>query len=294
MKNSVKKLSVSIVNYNAGKHILNCLHSLKNNTKGVKLDIWIADNNSEDGSIEQIRKNFPEIHVITNKENIGFGRAHNQNLRQINTDLVLILNPDTVVLPGTVDYMIRFMENNLEVGAATCRIEKSDGSLDRASHRGFPTPWASFLYYFLKNDSLYHLTMKDMNKAHEVDAISGAFFLTRKKVLREVGLFDEDYFLYAEDLDLCFRIKRAGHKIMYIPDVKAIHLKGISSGIKLGTKEISTATQESKLKAFNSFYSTMLVFYKKHLAQEYHFFVNWMVYAGIKLKWWLAKRKLVV
>ncbi|MBI4036743.1 glycosyltransferase family 2 protein [Candidatus Daviesbacteria bacterium] len=294
MKNSVEKLSISIVNYNAGEHILNCLNSLEHSTGGIELDIWIVDNNSEDESVEKIRKHFPGVHITSNKENVGFGKAHNQNLRKIKTELILILNPDTVVLPGTIDFMVQFMKNNMEVGAATCRIEKSNGSLDEASHRGFPTPWASFLYYFLKNDSLYHLTKKDMNKAHEVDAISGAFFLTRKKVLDEVGLFDEDFFLYAEDIDLCFRIKQAGFKIMYIPDVKAVHLKGISSGIKSATFRISAATSESRSRAFNSFYSTMLLFYKKHLEQSYPFFINWLVYAGIRLKWWLAKRKLVV
>ena len=133
-----------------------------------------------------------------------------------------------------------------------------------------------------------------MRKDHEVDAISGSFFLTRKSVLDKVGLFGEDYFMYAEDLDLCFRIKKAGYKIMYIPEVKIIHHKGVASGLKSHSQKITTATYDSRLKAFNAFYETMKIFYKKNLEKSYPFFINWLVYLAIDLKWFLAKGKLQV
>jgi len=285
------KLSIVILNYNSGNFLTECLRSLE---KGVNLDIWIVDNGSTDESISLARKNFPGIHYILGKENLGFSKGNNLALRKIRNEYILMLNPDTEVFPDTLNYMTAFMQNNQDVGAATCKVELSNGKLDPASHRGFPTPLASFLYYFLKNDSLYHLSSRDMRKDHEVDAISGSFFLTRKSVLDKVGLFDEDYFMYAEDLDLCFRIKKAGYKIMYIPEVKIIHHKGVASGLKSHSQKITTATYDSRLKAFNAFYETMKIFYKKNLEKSYPFFINWLVYLAIDLKWFLAKGKLQV
>lgn len=288
------KLSIVIVNYNSGDFLLNCLKSIKENKQGLEFDIWVVDSNSSDESIEKTKKGFPEIHYIYNKENIGFTKANNQALKEIKNDYILILNPDTKILPGTLNYMVKFMKENIDVGAATCRVELANGRLDWGSHRGFPTPLASFFYYFLGNDKYYHLSNLDMTKLHEVNAITGAFFLTRKSVLDKVGLFDEDYFMYGEDLDLCFRIKKAGYKIMFVPKVKIIHYKGVSSGIKEHSQEITKATIESKNKAFNSFYETMKIFYRKNLAQKYPFFINWLVYLGINIKWSLAKRNLHV
>ncbi|MBI3485808.1 glycosyltransferase family 2 protein [Candidatus Daviesbacteria bacterium] len=289
-----KKLSISIVNYNSGDYLLECLKSLDKVKSEVRFDVWIADNNSSDDSLNQAKKKFPYFHYIENTENLGFAKANNQILKQIETPYVLFLNHDTKVLPKTLKRMVSFMDNNLKVGASSCLVEKADGSLDLASHRSFPTPWVSFKYYVLKDDTLYHQTFKDMTKPHVVDAIVGAFFLTRKKILDEVGFFDEDYFLYAEDIDLCFRIKKAGYKIFYVPDVKIIHMKGVSSGIKSHSQDVSSASKEIKIKSLNSFYQTMIIFYRKNLAASYPFFINWLVYLGIYLKWFLARRKLIV
>lgn len=288
------KLTIIIVNFNGGEFLLQCLKSLQLIKGEVVFETWVVDNASWDGSLVEARKKFPGINYLPNKENLGFGKANNLVLRKIRSDYILLLNPDSKVLPGTIKYMINFMDKNPNVGAATCKVVKEDGSLDWASHRGFPTPWASFLYFILKNDSLYHLTNKDVTKPHEVDAIAGAFFLTKKDVLDKVGYFDEDYFLYAEDLDLCFRIKQAGYKIMYVPDVKIIHYKGVTSGIKEHSQKISSSTKESAKAALDSFYQTMKIFYQKHLAKKYLFLINWLVYLGINLKWFLAKRKMQV
>lgn len=288
------KLTISIVNFNTGAFIVNCLESLEKVKEEAKLSIFVVDNASKKGDLEEAKEKFPSVGFIENNRNLGFGKANNQVLKKLKTEYVLILNPDCLVSKGTIKYMLSYMDQNQDVGAASCKLVKSDGKIDWASHRGFPTPWASFKYYFLGDDSLYHLTGRDFEKAHEVDSISGAFFLTRKSVLLKVGLFDEDYFMYAEDIDLCFRIKEAGFKIMYIPQVSTIHLKGVSSGIKSHTREISPSSEQSKLMAFNSFYSTMALFYKKNLADKYPLFINWIVYLGINLKWALAKRKMVV
>lgn len=286
------ELSVVIVNYNGGQFLIDCLSSLQK-VKVVDLDIWVVDNGSGDGSLEKAKKQFPKVNYISNEANLGFGKANNLALKKIKTENILLLNPDCTVSGKTLKFMLQFMQDYPMTGVASCKVEQQDGSIDWASHRGFPTPWASLLY-LLGDDSLYHLTDQNMRKAHEVDAISGAFFMTRKSVLEKVGLFDEDYFLYAEDIDLCFRIKEAGFKIMYVPDVVVLHHKGITSGIKRHSKDLSLAQIESRVKALNSFYRTMKIFYRKHLEDKYPFFVNWLVYLGINLKWALAKRKMHV
>lgn len=294
MKNSEKNLSVIIVNFNAGNFLYECLKSLDQLTDNIAIDIWVVDNNSSDGSLQRPKKDFLKVHYIENTKNLGFGTANNIVLKQIQTEYILLLNPDCYVNSQSLSYMINFMQQHTDIGAASCKVEKLDGSIDWAAHRGFPTPWASFLYFILGNDKLYHLTDRDMDKPHEVDAIAGAFFLTRKSVFDKVGLFDEDYFLYAEDLDLCHRIKQAGFKIMYVPEVIVLHHKGISSGIKQHSQETSSAVIASRKKALDSFYKTMEIFYKKHLAADYPFFINWLVYLGIYIKWQFAKRSMKV
>lgn len=290
----MKKLTISIVNYNAGEYLLSCLESLEKVRGEVEFDVYVIDNASTDGSLEKVKNQFPDFNYISNKENLGFGKAQNLVLKKAKTPYVLTLNPDSEIPPGTLSFMLDFMDKNPDVGVSSPRIEKADGSLDIASHRGFPTPWASFLYFFLKNDRLYHLTDRDMTKTHEVDAVVGAFMLMRKAVLEIVGYFDEDYFLYGEDIDLCFRIKQAGFKIMYVPEVKILHVKGVSSGIKKHSQENTSASASTKNLSLNYFYKTMTIFYKKHYAKNYPFFFNWLVYSGINLKLFLAKRKLTV
>lgn len=287
----MKKLTISIVNYNAGNYLIKCLSSLSKIEEKADFDVYIIDNASSDGSIERAKENFPQVKFIENDKNIGFGAAHNIVLKKSTTPYVLTLNPDCEIPSGTIKYMLKFMDDNPDVGISTCKIEKADGSLDIAAHRGFPTPLASFLYFFFKNDRLYHLTDRPMNKVHEIDSGVGAFLLIRKSVLDKVGYFDEDYFLYAEDIDLCYRVKSAGLKVVYVPNVKIIHEKGISSGIKKHSEKNSIATGETRRKSKEYFYKTMIIFYKKHYANKYPFFVNWLVYLGINLKLQLAKQK---
>ncbi len=290
----MKKLTISIVNFNSGNYLQNCLKSLAKLNDELEFDVVVVDNASTDGSIEEAKKQYPVFEFVYNDQNVGFGKAHNQVLRKAKTPYILILNPDCEVPKGTIIYMFDFMESHKDVGLSTCRVEKADGTADMAAHRSFPNPWNSFLYLFLKKDRGYHMKEVDMTKAHEIDSAVGAFMFTRKSVLEEVGYFDEDFFLYAEDIDLCYRIKEAGHKIYFLPDVKITHIKGVSSGIKSHSKDQSVATLETKNLALNHFYKTMKIFYKKHYSKKYPFFVNWMAYAAIDLKHFMARRKLSV
>lgn len=288
------KLSIIIVNYNSGEHLVNCLNSIKLVLNEADLTIFIVDNDSSDASINQSKTiRLTNCKYILNKENLGFGKGCNQALQRVTDEFVLLLNPDTQLEKGVLKTMIRFMEENKDVGVSTCKVLQENGQLDWATHRGFPTPWASFLY-FVGNDSLYHLSKRDLNTTHEVDAVAGAFFLTRKSILDRVGFFDEDYFMYAEDVDLCYRVKQAGYKIMYVPTVKILHHKGISSGLKKNSQHLTTASVETKKRSLNAFYSTMKIFYKKHYEKKYPFFLNRLIYLAINAKWWLAKRRLLI
>lgn len=293
MDSSKKDLDISIVNYNAGEYLFNCLESIKQVNNEANIRVFVIDNTSTDGSFEKAKKEFPQFKYIKNTDNLGFGKAHNIILKRVDSEYILILNPDTKLQKGVISKILDFMDKNTNVGAATCEILLPDGRVDLTAHRGFPTPLASFLY-FLGDESLYHLINRNLDQPHEVDAISGSFFLTRRLVLDKVGLFDEDYFMYGEDIDLCYRIKQWGYKIMYVPTVPIIHYKGVSSGLKKHSQTITTATEETRKKSLDAFYQTMKIFYRKHYERQYPTIIKWLVYLGINLKWWLAKRKLTV
>lgn len=287
------KLTISIVNFNAGKYLINCLDSIEKVSSEAEISTIVLDNASEDSSIVNAKKKFGNVSFIESRENLGFGKGQNKVLKNLNSEYVLMLNPDTVLKESAISECLDYMEKNVNAGAVTCKIMLPNGEIDLTAHRGFPTPWASLLY-FLGNDSLYHLSKMDMSKPHEVDSISGAFFMTRKSILEKTGYFDEEYFMFAEDIDLSFRIKEAGYKIMYLPQVSIIHEKGVSTGLKKHSQDISRANIETRKKSLDAFYETMKIFYRKHYLKKYPSFVSWLVYGGINLKWWLAKRKMVV
>lgn len=288
----MKDLTISIVNYNSGEYLTKCLSSIKLVENEAKIKVVVVDNNSTDESFKTAREKFREYEFIENKENLGFGKAHNQVLRQLKTEFILLLNPDCLLEKGVIKKILEDFEDPL-VGAATCKIILSNGKTDMTAHRGFPTPYASLLYV-LGNDSLYHLTGNNPEVLHEVDAITGAFLMTTKDVLDKSGLFDEKFFMFGEDIDLCLRIKKAGFKVVYDPEVKIIHYKGISHGLKKHSKDLSPAGRETKTRAMNAFYDAMLIFYNKNYKKNYPFFINWLVYLGIYLKWGMAKIRMSV
>ena len=290
----VSRLTVSIVNFNAGDFLLEALGSLRAVAAEAEMDVVVVDNASTDGSAERAALAFPQVRFLLNPTNEGFGAANNRVLREAATPHVLVLNPDTRVLPGTISHLLDFMAARTDVAAATCRLEHEDGTLDVACHRGYPTPWVSFRYLFLKDDRQYHLTDRDMSQPHEVDAIVGAFMLLQTAALRKVGYFDEDYFLYGEDLDLCYRLTQSGYRVMYVPDVRAVHSKGISSGIKQRSLDRSSATDERRVASVEHFHAAMRTFYRKHYQTRYPRLVNQLVYAGIALKLRRARKTLVV
>ena len=287
-------LSVIIANYNTRIFLEKLLTSLeKSDVDQYQLEIIVVDNGSSDGSVEMVKKKYQKIKSIINDKNLGFAAANNQGIDKALGRYILLLNSDTEVEKDTLKQMIAFMDEHSQYGAATCRIELTNGKLDPACHRGFPTPWAA-LTYFLKLESLfpksklfgqYHQGWKKLNEIHELEVISGAFFMIRREVINKVGLLDEGFFMYGEDIDWCFRIQQAGFQIAFVPSTKIVHVKGASGKGKDKSKKVN---QKDIYKLTNkSFWQTMKLFYKKHYTDKYPRILKWLIFKIIdwKTKW---------
>ena len=205
---------------------------------------------------------------------------------------ILLLNPDTLVFPETLNVMYKYMEEHPGVAVATCKVVLAEGVLDDACHRGFPTPWNAFCQFsglsLLLPDSRlfngYHLGYQNMDEIHEIDSCTGAFMFIRKRVGELAGWLDEDYFWYGEDLDFCFKVKKQGGKVMYVPETKIIHYKGISSGIKKHSQNKSLADKRTQILATHARFQVMRIFYQKHYQGKYPDWLTRIVFAGIRIK----------
>jgi GT2 family glycosyltransferase len=272
-------LSICVVNYKAGHVLEDCLKSIYQNTYSIQFEIMVVDNNSQDGTVEAVTNHFPKIHLIINEKNVGFSRANNQALRASKGKYILWLNPDTVLLPNALDTLVEFMTSCPEVGIVGPKVLNSDGTLQGQCRRGLPTPWAIFCYLsglsklFPKNKRFaqYLMTYRDENVSHEVNAVSGSCLMVRREVMDQIGLLDEDYFMYGEDLDYCLRAKQAGWKVYYVPQAQVIHYGG-------------AASKKRPFRATYEFHRAMWVYYRKHLAQKYLFFINWLIFGAIILR----------
>jgi GT2 family glycosyltransferase len=229
--------------------------------KGIEAEIFVVDNNSVDGSAHLIREKFPELHFIENKENVGFSKANNQAIRIATGKYILLLNPDTVVEEDTFSKVIGFMENHPEAGGLGVKMIDGKGNFLPESKRGLPTPWVAFYKMFglsklfpnSRRFGKYHLTYLNENEIHEVDVLAGAFMLMRKETLDKVGLLDETFFMYGEDIDLSYRITLGGYKNYYFPETTIIHYKGES-------------TKKGSLNYVKVFYYAMIIFARKHFS----------------------------
>jgi len=286
-------LSVIILNYNTKDLLKECLDSVKKTENdGYSIEVIVVDNASTDGSPAIIKKNFPEFKLIVNPKNVGFAAGCNRGLRESNGRYILFLNSDTKVTKEAFKKMISFMDKDEQVGASSPKTMLFSGGMDPDCHRGFPTPWASFCYFlgleklFPKSKIFgqYHKFYLDLNKAHEIDAGFGTFMFVRKTALDEVGSWDEKYFFYGEDLDLFYRIKKAGWKIMFFPEPIVFHHKGASSGLRKESKKVSRASREIRVKTAKASIKAMEIFYKKFYQDKYPRFITWLIILGIKIK----------
>jgi GT2 family glycosyltransferase len=293
-------ISIIIVSYNVEKYLRDTIASvIKTAPKHLTYEIIVSDNDSKDGSVAMVKKEFPNVILLDNKKNLGFSKGNNVGVKYAKGRYVLFLNPDTVTREHTLETMVKFMDEHPDAGAATCKLEMLSGDIDYSSHRGFPTPWNSFCYFsgLTKIFPTSHIFAgytqgwADMNAIHEVDCISGAFMIIPRKVGEEVGWWDEDYFFNGEDIDLCFEIRAAGYKIYYVPTVSILHYNGVSGGTKKSSIGLTTADKERKQFVTRQRFTAMKIFYKKHYEKVYPKIVTWLVLQGIELKQTLALRK---
>ena len=252
------QISIIIVNYNVKNFLEQCLYSVQAATQGFETDVYVVDNNSTDHSVEYLKPLFPEVNFIENKDNTGFAKANNQAFRICKGEYVLMLNPDTVIGEESLRSLYFFMEEHPEAGSLGLKMINGNGVFLPESKRSFPTPWNSFCKLFGLSKlfpespkyASYALPYLSADEQHEVDVLCGAFMLMRHDALNKIGLLDEDFFMYGEDIDLSYRFIKGGYKNYYMPE-RMIHYKGES------TKKVS-------YKFLKSFYGAMLIFYKKH------------------------------
>lgn len=266
-------LSVVIVNYQTFELTKNAINSIFKYSYPFSLEVIVVDNASGDDSLSRLKDYFEgKVKFIASSENNGFAAGNNQALREAGGKYVLLLNSDTIVWENTLENIYYYMENHADVGATGCRVLLENGDLDKACKRSFPNVKNSFfrLFHIPTNseDDNYNLDNLPDDEVYEIDCLTGAFMFVRKLALDEVGFFDETFFMYGEDIDLCFRIKKAGWKIIYYGKSKITHFKGSSS-------------KKQKSKLIYEFYRAMYIYYKKHHADESSFIINIIVYLGI-------------
>ena len=279
-------LAAVIVSHDVRDLLRGCLGSIEKSATRLKIDVWVVDNGSSDGTSTMIREQYPWVNLIES-DNVGFSRGNNLALRQIlaraeSADLprfVLLLNPDTELPPAALTTMVDFLEAHPEAGVVGPKLVRKDGSLDLACRRSFPSPGVSF-YHFVGLGRIfprsrlfgrYNLTFLDPDEISEVDSVVGAFMLVRGEILRTVGLLDEAFFMYGEDLDWALRIKKAGWKVLYNGAVSVFHLKRASSS-------------QRSTQSLIAFYEAMLIFFRKHYAADTAAPVRWLVVLAIYVR----------
>jgi len=259
----VKKLSVIIVNYNVCHFLEQTLLSVRKASTGLNVEVIVVDNNSVDSSVEMVKAKFPEVALILNKKNTGFSCANNQAIQIAKGEYVLLLNPDTVVEEDTFAKCCNFMDKHPEAGALGVKMVDGKGNFLPESKRGLPTPWVAFYKIFglarlfpkSRKFGRYHLGYLDPCDTNEVEVLSGAFMFIRKTALDRAGLLDEDFFMYGEDIDLSYRIIKAGYKNYYFPETRIIHYKGES-------------TKKTSVNYVFVFYKSMAIFARKHFTSK--------------------------
>ncbi len=287
------QLSIIIVSFNTLDITLKCLRNLRKNfvKYPLKYEVIVVDNGSVDGSpkaLIDLKKDWSNLKVILSKKNLGYGKANNKGTDVARGKYVLYLNSDAIVTDINFSDLIGFFNRKKDLGALTVKVMLTNGEIDPASHRGFPTPWASLTYFlglekvFFKVPFLnkmfgqYHQVHLDLGTIHEIDVPTGAFLMVRANIIKEIKGFDRDYFAYGEDVEMAFRIKELGYKILYYPLWKVLHLKSVS-GLKKKDNNIRSKTR------FH-FYNSMKIFYRKHYEKKYPWIFNQLIYWAIDLK----------
>ena len=286
-QSSAADLAVVIVSYNTREFLAPCLEALPSALGTLRAETWVVDNASPDDSAAMVRERFPTVHLIACERNGGYAYGNNLGLRAAGFGSTaraprfrhaLLLNPDTIAPPGALERLVRFLDQDPSIGVCGPRVERPDGSLDRACRRSAPTPLVSFyqltglarLFPRSRHFARYNLTYLPEDRQADVDAVVGACMLIRGSALRAAGLMDERFFMYGEDLDLCLRIRAAGWRVVYYPEARLIHHKGRS-------------TRKSTERMIREFYRSMDLFHQKHFAASSPPPVNLAVRLAVRL-----------
>ena len=274
------KLSIVIVSYNVSGYLQQCLDSVMTALEGIEGEVFVVDNASSDDSVEMVRSRYPQVRLIESGENLGFSRANNVAIRQASGEYVLLLNPDTEVAEYTLRGVLAFMDAHPKAGGAGVKMHNTDGTLAPESRRALPTPWVSCLK-MLGFTKRYYMSNLPWDEPGQIEVISGAFCMLRRAALDEIGLLDETFFMYGEDIDLSYRLTKAGWENWYLP-FSIVQHKGKSN-------------QKSDYRYVHIFYQAMLIFFRKHyghLSFFYTFPVKAAIYfrAGIALADILRKK----
>lgn len=271
------KLSIVIVNYNVKYFLEQCLHAVQKACYQINAEIFVVDNNSVDGSCEMVKEKFPEVKLIANKDNKGFSKANNQAIRLSQGKFVLLLNPDTIVQEDSFIKCLEFMNQHPEAGGLGVKMIDGKGHFLPESKRGLPTPMVAFykivglprIFRHSKRFARYHMGHLNENQTHEIEVLAGAYMFLRRSALDKVGLLDEDYFMYGEDIDLSYRITLGGYKNYYFANTTIIHYKGES-------------TKKGSLNYVKIFYQAMAIFARKHFSKGraglFSFLINLAIY----------------
>jgi GT2 family glycosyltransferase len=276
----VKEIGICIVTRTSREQALSCLTSIYGETSGLDVDVVIVDNDSRDGTADDIRLKFPSARLIQNDQNLGFSRAVNQGLKVLNARYYLLLNPDAIILDRAIEKLIRFMDETPQAGICIPKVLNSDGTLQYQCRRGEARPWEVFSYFLglarlFPNDPRftgYLLNHLDNDKISEVKAVSGSCMMIRREVVEQVGYLDERYFAYQEDTDYCFHARRAGWKVYYAPVAQVTHYGG-----KGGS---SVNPYFSVYQWHRSYY----LYYRKNLARDYPFWFHPFYYLAMLAK----------
>ncbi|MFC1559535.1 glycosyltransferase family 2 protein [Candidatus Margulisiibacteriota bacterium] len=276
----MQDLSIIIANHNSKEYLDRCLSSVVKTASDISHEIILVDNASSDGSVKLVREKYPQVKVIENGENLGFSKASNKGIRSAAGKYIMLLNNDVLIKERALKKLVDFLRENSDAGAVGPKLLNIDGTIQHQCRRDFPTPMNAFFYFsglgrlFPKNKSLnaYLRTYLDDEVVGAVDSLCGASMVVRKEAIKKIGLLDEDYFMYGEDLDWCYRIKKAGWKIYYQPQAEIVHYGGRTS-------------RQNSYKNIYEFHKAMRLFYRKHYAGRRPRLVNWGVYLGIWLKY---------
>lgn len=286
-------LAIIIVNYNTRDLLDDCLASIfrADGPRGG-LQVVVVDNGSVDDSMDMVAQKYPAVVTIQNSENLGFAKGNNLGVEASNARYLLFLNSDTVVKRYSLVKPLKYLKTHPKIGAITIKLFLKDGTIDFDNHRGYPTPTASIFKFlglakiFPKSTffNSYHLGFQKLNKIHQIPVAAGSYLMMPTKLFKDIGMWDETYFFYGEDIDLCFRINQAGYIIIYYPKVSTLHLRGASSGLRKENAQTAVSTKANRIKVAKSSSDAWKIFYKKFYSRKYPFFITALVLTGIAIK----------